>query len=104
MENSFPGCLGFQGGWRAETPCVKAQNSRAVCTISAASNGPRQDWLVCPYRALDEGSLGDIVRRLYGMPSLEPVLIRPVVTLGDDPGRSEILSSVGGDRRVFVYF
>src|ERR1700689_2574150 len=43
------------------TSCVKAVNSRGVCTISACSNGPRQDWLVCPYRALDEGLLADVV-------------------------------------------
>ncbi len=39
------------------TPCRKAVNSRGVCTISASSNGPRQDWLVCPYRALDDSLL-----------------------------------------------
>ena len=89
---------------KAKTACVKAPNSLGVCTISAASNGPRQDWLVCPYRALDDGLLADIARRLYSMPVLEPVLIRPVVALGEDPSRSEILTAVGGDRRVFVYF
>lgn len=89
---------------KTSTPCVKAPNSRGVCTISATSNGPRQDWLVCPYRALDDGLLADIVRRLYGMPVLEPVLIRPVVALGDHAGKSEILSAVYGNQRVFVYF
>ena len=39
---------------KQSTPCVKAPNSRGVCTISASSNGPRQDWLVCPYRARPE--------------------------------------------------
>lgn len=89
---------------KAKTPCVKAPNSLGVCTISAASNGPRQDWLVCPYRALDDGLLADIARRLYSIPVLEPVLIRPVVALGDHLSRSEILAAVDGDRRVFVYF
>ena len=86
------------------TGCVKATNSRGVCTISASSNGPRQDWLVCPYRALDDGLLSDMVCRLYGIPPLDPVLIRPVVALGDDAGRSEILAAVRGGGRVFVYF
>lgn len=86
------------------TPCVKAANSRGVCTISASSNGPRQDWLVCPYRALDDGLLADMVRRLYGIDPLLPVVIRPVVALSDDAGASEILSAVKGLDRVFVYF
>jgi hypothetical protein len=86
------------------TPCVKAPNSRGVCTISASSNGPRQDWLVCPYRALDDGLLADMVCRLYGIPPLDPVLIRPVVALAEEAGRSEILNAVGGQHRVFVYF
>jgi hypothetical protein len=86
------------------TPCVKAVNSRGVCTISASSNGPRQDWLVCPYRALDDGLLGDMVRRLYGIPPLDAVVIRPAVALGDEAGRSEILNAVGTSSRVFVYF
>jgi hypothetical protein len=86
------------------TPCVKAPNSRGVCTISASSNGPRQDWLVCPYRALDDGLLGDMVCRLYGIPPLDPVVIQPVVALADEAGRSEILNAVHGGGRVFVYF
>ena len=87
-----------------EHRCVKATNSRGVCTISAGSNGPRQDWLVCPYRALDDGLLADIVKRLYGITALDPVLIRPVLALGDETGRSEILNAVRDRERVFVYF
>jgi hypothetical protein len=86
------------------TPCVKAPNSRGVCTISASSNGLRQDWLVCPYRALDDGLLGDMVCRLYGIPPLDPVLIRPVVALADEAGRSEVLNAVRSAARAFVYF
>lgn len=86
------------------TPCVKASNSRGVCTISASSNGPRQDWLVCPYRALDDGLLADMVCRLYGLSPLDPVLIRPVVALAEEAGRAEILEAVRGDGRAFVYF
>ncbi len=89
---------------KASTQCVKAANSRGVCTISATSNGPRQDWLVCPYRALDDGLLADMVRRLYGIPALDPVLIRPVVALNDQAGRVEILTAFRGSQRALVYF
>jgi hypothetical protein len=86
------------------TPCVKAVNSRGVCTISACSNGPRQDWLVCPYRALDEGLLKDMVCRLYGIPVMDPVLIRPVVVLANETDKTELLSAVRVGVRTFVYF
>jgi hypothetical protein len=85
---------------------VKAENSRGVCAISATSNGPRQDWLVCPYRALDDRLLADMVRRLYRLAGRADVLIRPVVSLQGEASRREILSAVqaAGSPRVFVYF
>jgi len=45
-----------------------------------------------------------MVCRLYGIAALDPVLIRPVVALAEEAGRSEILNAVHGDGRVFVYF
>ena len=86
------------------TKCVKDERARGVCTISAGSNGIRQDWLVCPYRALNDDLLADMVRRLYGIPQEDAVLIRPVPALGTDAGKSEILSAVSGSERVFVCF
>jgi hypothetical protein len=45
-----------------------------------------------------------MVCRLYGIAPLDPVLIRPVVVLAEEAGRSEILNAVHGKQRVFVYF
>jgi hypothetical protein len=86
--------------------CVKAAASRGVCTVSAASNGPRQDWLVCPYRALDDDLLADMIRRLYAIHADAPVLVRPVTVLEDAAIRSEVLRAAqpGDPRRLFVYF
>ena len=86
--------------------CVKTANSRGVCTISASSNGPRQDWLVCPYRALDESLLTGMVRRLYGLGEERPVLIRPVRALSDATIRDEVLAAAQetDPRQVLVYF
>src|SRR5580704_12963275 len=88
------------------TACVKAENSRGVCTISACSNGPRQDWLVCPYRALDDSLLANLVRRLYDISTSTDVVIRPVVSLQDESTRAEILAAADptGASRAFVYF
>lgn len=89
---------------KVSTSCAKAPNSRGVCTISATSNGPRQDWLVCPNRALDDDLLADMVRRLYAIPAAIPLLIRPVLALRDETQRSELLDAVRDRERVFVYF
>jgi len=88
------------------TPCVKAENSRGVCTISATSNGVRQDWLVCPYRALDDDLLAGMVRRLYGVPGHVPLLIRPAKALESPDIKEEVLLAVRPEdpRRVFLYF
>lgn len=48
-----------------DTQCVKAPNSQGVCTISSVSNGPRQDWLVCPLRAVDQPMIDNVARRLF---------------------------------------
>lgn len=88
------------------TTCVKAENSRGVCTISASSNGVRQDWLVCPYRALDDDLLAGMVRRLYDVPAHVPLLIRPAKALEDPAIREETLLAIGPEAlpRVFLYF
>jgi len=86
--------------------CIKSENSLGVCTISAASNGPRQDWLVCPYRALDDELLDRMVRRLFGIEAEAPVIVAPVVKLLDPVFRAEVLGSLraSGKLRIFVYF
>lgn len=52
-----------------EQECVKAPTSKGVCTISSIGNRQRRDWLVCPYRALDQRLLQDCVHRLYSVSS-----------------------------------
>jgi len=59
---------------------------------------------VCPYRALDDGLLGDMVCRLYGVALPDPFLIRPVIALAEEASRAELLNAVHRDTRVFVYF
>lgn len=76
------------------TECVKSANSRGVCTISAGSNGTRQDWLVCPHRALDDGLLHAMVRRLFGHPANTAVHVLPVTSLADDSIRERLIAEV----------
>lgn len=68
---------------RRERECVKASASSGVCAISNASNGVRQDWLVCPYRALDPGLMEQVVRRLFSTDEARPVAIAPAPSLAE---------------------
>jgi len=77
-----------------DTGCIKSDNSRGVCTISAGSNGPRQDWLVCPHRALDDDLLHAMVRRLFGLGSTQQVHVLPVTNLKDDTIRHRLIADV----------
>ena len=47
--------------------CIKAEAAKGVCTISSVSNGPRQDWLVCPYRALNDELVSNSIRQLFAL-------------------------------------
>lgn len=84
--------------------CTKASNSRGVCTISASSNGLRQDWLVCPFRALDSTLLGDAAHRLFKPEPEDRVHIVPVTVLADSGRRTEFVERVGRGEPTVVYF
>jgi hypothetical protein len=45
-----------------------------------------------------------MVGRLYGVPPLDSVLIRPVVVLEAEHGRAELFDGVRSGVRTFVYF
>ena len=49
-----------------KTACVKGENSFGVCTVSSVSNGPAQDWLVCPYRVVSSDILQQACRLIFG--------------------------------------
>ena len=72
--------------------CVKAAAARGICTISSLSNGPRQDWLVCPYRALNYGLVSNSIRRLFALPKQADPFVTPAVTLKKPDVRTDISS------------
>lgn len=74
--------------------CVKPVNSRGVCTISAGSNGSRQDWLVCPHRALDDDLLYPMVRQLFDLSADADMRILPVTSLGNSLELEELFTTV----------
>ena len=81
---------------REKRECVKNASSSGVCTINNASNGIRQDWLVCPYRALDPDLIEDVVRRLFGATPGHPVLVVPAPALTRPAMRTEIAQHADG--------
>jgi hypothetical protein len=50
-----------------QAPCVKSINSAGVCTVSSTSNGPRQDWLVCPYRVISSEIVSRACQAIFGL-------------------------------------
>jgi len=84
--------------------CVKSENSKGVCTVSANSNGSRQDWLVCPFRALDPALLEDAVRRLFGHETDVGVDIVAATVLSDAARRAALVQRVEDGEPAVVYF
>jgi hypothetical protein len=73
----------------AET-CIKRDPSKGVCTVSSVSNAVRQDWLVCPWRALSPELLRAAVHRLFVVKKGAAPLIVPAIRLADAAQREEI--------------
>jgi hypothetical protein len=82
---------------------VKAKKSSGVCTVSSTSNGPRQDWLVCPYRAMDPDLIEDAARRLFGVARDRKVVIRAANTLVAETVRTELSVESTAGSAVYVY-
>ena len=84
------------------TNCVKNTNSSGVCTVSSSSNGPRQDWLVCPYRVISS----DIVRRgcqlIFGLAhEVTPV---PVIILEQADELQNFATGVNENGAGYLFF
>ena len=90
--------------------CIKPEPSQGVCTIT--TNDARRygvkhgsiDWLVCPYRTLDDGLLEEVARRLFGIAVDAEPLIVAAVTLNKSTTQSSIRDALSASKPVFVYF
>lgn len=97
-------CPFLSGVKGAFQECIKADTSKGVCTISSSSNGPRQDWAVCPYRAFDPSLMRRIVSRLYGAAPDATIHTIPAPTLGETARQEEVTAFVERGDMVLVYF
>ncbi len=87
-----------------KTPCVKSEQSRGVCTINSPAGDDRQDWLVCPYRAMTPALLEPATRRLFQLPIGSNPLIRRADSLQLPAIRDEIRAHLASGSQVFAYF
>ncbi len=86
-----------------ERDCVKSTSSSGVCTINNASNGVRQDWLACPYRALDPDLIESVARRLFGATPGQSVLVVPAPNLAQRDTRTDIFTQARNHELAVVY-
>lgn len=84
--------------------CIKNQKSRGVCSVSCVSNGPRQDWLVCPYRALRPDVVNGAIRRLFGLSDGVVPFVTPAINLAKPDVRADVLRRLASGQSVFAYF
>lgn len=84
--------------------CVKRKNSKGVCTISSTSNGLRQDWLACPFRALDESMLKDAAHRLFGYTADGDVRIIAATVLENQGVADDLRKRIASGKPSIVYF
>jgi len=64
--SKFGSCPFLTDALGQQTSCVKSENSFGVCSVSSVSNGPVQDWLVCPYRVVSSDIVGRACRLIFG--------------------------------------
>lgn len=84
------------------TNCTKNENSKGVCTISSSSNGPRQDWLVCPYRVISSSIVTRACQLIFGL--AEPVEPVPVSILKVDDELQRFIEQVNERGAGYVFF
>lgn len=83
--------------------CVKSPASRGVCSISSSSNGPRQDWLVCPYRIVGDPLIERVVERVFSASREVSRGVMPAPLLADHQARKTVLAHVKKHGVAYVY-
>lgn len=87
-----------------ERTCIKNEKSKGVCTISSCSNGPRQDWVACPYRLIAPDLVSTVAARLYAVSDAAQLRAYSAPALASEKTQSRIRSDLAKGLRVFTYF
>jgi len=83
--------------------CVKSENSFGVCTVSSASNGRVQDWLVCPYRVVSSNIVQQACHLIFGK-SATNAQPKPVTLLSVDTELERFKSEVIEQGAGYLFF
>ena len=84
------------------TNCVKNANSSGVCTVSSISNGPRQDWLVCPYRVINSGIVSRACQLIFSLDhEVTPI---PVIILQQADELQNFTNAVNEHGAAYLFF
>lgn len=88
----------------ADQDCVKPATSKGICMITTEAADLRQDWLVCPYRALDFGLLAATARRSFHLAPDRHLFLAAANTLGSQAVRDSLSAHAEAGDAVVVYF
>jgi Restriction endonuclease NotI len=83
--------------------CIKSAASSGICTISSTSNGPRQDWLVCPIRAFRPLLLATCAGLIFEKLDGHKAMILPAPALEQDETRTSVIRTLEGGGDCVVY-
>ena len=97
-------CPFLSAALTGERSCVKAPNSKGVCTVSSEAGGRQMDWVVCPYRTLNSPLLEDAARRLFGVPAAAELLLLPAPSLAEEPARKKVRDALESHVTSVIYF
>ena len=84
--------------------CIKSESSKGVCTISSVTSERRDEWLVCPYRAVEGDLLEPATRRLFAVRPSCGVVIASAPSLQKPEVRTSIVGALEEGKRAFVFF
>ena len=84
--------------------CIKAEASKGVCTINTLGTGGRQDWLVCPYRALSPEMIAAAIKRLFDLPVAHDPFSVPAISLIKEHVRQNVTERLTKLQPTFIYF
>ena len=84
--------------------CIKAETSKGVCTVSTVSAERTDDWLVCPYRAVQPDLLHTAARTLFGLTNTRAFLVVSAPSLEKKKARTAVERALTAKKPVFVFF
>lgn len=104
LGKGFGNCPFLSEALRQPSRCIKNENSVGVCTVSASSNGPPQDWLACPYRVISSDLVKIACARIFGKTGQEVSQPIPATLLGVAAERDKFKTEVSDKGVGFVFF